>query len=71
MRFAVELIESKEGFAISCPALPGCWSQGETREEALTNIREAIALWQEVAAEDHGRELADDGIRFHRELVTV
>jgi predicted RNase H-like HicB family nuclease len=71
MRFAVELIENKDGFAICCPALPGCWSQGETREEALTNIREAIALWQEVAAEDHERELAADGIRFHRELVAV
>jgi predicted RNase H-like HicB family nuclease len=51
--------------------LPGCWSQGATREEALTNIREAIELWQEVATEDHERELAGDGILFHRELVTV
>jgi predicted RNase H-like HicB family nuclease len=30
------------GFVVSCPALPGCHSQGETREEALANIREAI-----------------------------
>ena len=71
MRFSVELIESEEGFAICCPALPGCWSQGATREEALTNIREAIGLWQEVATEDHERELAVDGVLFHRELVTV
>lgn len=71
MRFSVELIESEEGFAICCPALPGCWSQGATREEALTNIREAIELWQEVATEDHERELAGDGILFHRELVTI
>lgn len=71
MRFSVELIESEEGFSICCPALPGCWSQGATREEALTNIREAIGLWQEVATEDHERELASDGILFHRELVTI
>lgn len=30
------------GFVVSCPALPGCHSQGETEEEALANIKEAI-----------------------------
>jgi predicted RNase H-like HicB family nuclease len=30
------------GFVVSCPGLPGCHSQGETREEALANIRDAI-----------------------------
>jgi predicted RNase H-like HicB family nuclease len=33
---------SEEGFAVSCPGLPGCWSQGATEEEALANIRDAI-----------------------------
>jgi predicted RNase H-like HicB family nuclease len=32
------------GYSVSVPALPGCFSQGETQEEALTNIREAIGL---------------------------
>jgi predicted RNase H-like HicB family nuclease len=32
------------GYIVSCPALPGCHSQGETREEALANIRDAIEL---------------------------
>jgi predicted RNase H-like HicB family nuclease len=41
MKYPVILIESDEGFAVSCPALPGCLSQGETREVALANIREA------------------------------
>ena len=34
-----------------CPSIPGCVSQGKTREEALTNIKEAIALCLEVRAE--------------------
>lgn len=52
MKYPVILIPSEEGFAVSCPALPGCWSQGKTQEEALANIREAIQLWLEVAEED-------------------
>ena len=52
MKYPVILIPSEEGFAVGCPALPGCWSQGKTQEEALVNIREAIQLWLEVAEED-------------------
>jgi predicted RNase H-like HicB family nuclease len=43
--------ESVGGFSASVPALPGCYSQGETRAEALENIREAAELWLEVAAD--------------------
>ena len=56
MQYHIKLIQSEEGWAVSCPALPGCHSQGETREEALVNIREAIQLWLEVAEEDARRE---------------
>jgi predicted RNase H-like HicB family nuclease len=42
MKYKVELIPSEEGFAVSCPELPGCWSQGNTEEEALENIKSAI-----------------------------
>jgi predicted RNase H-like HicB family nuclease len=42
MNYKVVLQESEEGFSISCPGLPGCWSQGQTEAEALENIREAI-----------------------------
>jgi predicted RNase H-like HicB family nuclease len=45
MKYRVVLIESDEGFSIRCPALPGCNSQGHTREEALENIRIAIREW--------------------------
>ena|SRR5690348_3590160 len=52
MKYPVILIKSDEGFAVSCPALPGCWSQGKTEKAALANIREAIQLRLEVAEED-------------------
>ena len=60
MKYKVLLIESEEGFAASCPALPGCWSQGRTRDEAMDNIREAIRLWLDVAEEDALRAAADE-----------
>jgi predicted RNase H-like HicB family nuclease len=42
MTYRVVLQQSEEGYAVSCPGLPGCWSQGETEAEALENIRVAI-----------------------------
>ena len=47
----VELIQSAEGYAVGCPALPGCWSQGDTREQALINIAQAIRDYLEVKQE--------------------
>ena len=71
MQYRVFVIETEEGFAVSCPALPGCHSQGATRAEALVNIREAIQLWLEVAVEDAQREAEAEGARVTQELVTV
>ena len=45
LRYKVVLIPSDEGFAVRCPGLPGCWSQGETEAEALENIADAIREW--------------------------
>ncbi len=42
MLYKVVLQKSEEGYSLSCPALPGCWSQGETEDEALGNIKDAI-----------------------------
>lgn len=42
MLYKVVLQKSEEGYSVSCPVLPGCWSQGETEEDALENIKDAI-----------------------------
>lgn len=46
--YPVILKQSEEGFAVGCPALPGCWSQGATEQEALANIRTAIEEYLEA-----------------------
>jgi predicted RNase H-like HicB family nuclease len=46
--YPVILKKSDGGYAVGCPALPGCWSQGETEEEALQNIQVAIQEYLEV-----------------------
>jgi predicted RNase H-like HicB family nuclease len=53
MRFPVVIYkEETGGFSVLCPSLPGCHSQGETLDEALSNVREAIELCLEVIEED-------------------
>jgi predicted RNase H-like HicB family nuclease len=49
--YRVVLRHSEEGYSVSCPGLPGCWSQGATEEEALSNIRIAIREYVEAAEE--------------------
>ena len=54
MRYRVLIEQDEDGvFVAEVPSLPGCVSQGETRDEALSNVREAIALYLE-SLEDHG-----------------
>ena len=64
------IIEPDEtgGYVVSCPSLPGCHSQGETIDEALANIREAIELYIEVLEEDGEPVPPDD---LDRLLVVV
>ncbi|MGO9317666.1 MAG: type II toxin-antitoxin system HicB family antitoxin [Terracidiphilus sp.] len=63
--YRVVLRHSEEGYSVSCPGLPGCWSQGATEEEALANIRiaiqEYVAAAEELAREDDTR-LVEVGI---------
>ena len=51
--FPVVLTPDEEGgFVVECPVIPGCVSQGDTRDEALANIREAIELYLEPVEDD-------------------
>ncbi len=49
--YKVEMIESWEGFSVSCPDLPGCHTQGDDEGEALDNIKDAIKDYVEVSEE--------------------
>jgi len=51
MKYKVVLQVSEEGYAVSCPALPGCWSQGQSEDEALANIQDAIQEYLAVVDE--------------------
>ena len=55
MKYKVALHRSDEGISVSVPALPGCWSEGDTEEEALANIRDAIQEYL-AALEDRLRD---------------
>ena len=51
MKYKVALLKSEEGYSVFVPGFPGCWSQGQTEQEALANIEEAIRKYLEVAKE--------------------
>lgn len=60
MKYPVALTRTDEGYSVSCPGLPGCWSQGRTEEEALANLANAIQEYLEVARDPVGdRELRE------------
>jgi predicted RNase H-like HicB family nuclease len=63
----VLLYPGEDGYVVAeVPSLPGCVSQGQNREEALANVREAISLHEDVLRE-RGESVPDD----HVELVEV
>jgi predicted RNase H-like HicB family nuclease len=51
MKYKIALKKTDEGFSVSVPGLPGCWSQGDTEEEAIVNIQGAIKEYLAVAQE--------------------
>ncbi len=70
MVFHVKLDEGEDGwFVVECPALPGCVSQGKDEQEALANIKEAIAAW--LWAEDRKAMSSDPNRKQPEILVSV
>jgi predicted RNase H-like HicB family nuclease len=57
MKYKISLHKSDEGYSVSVPGLPGCWSQGDTETEALDNIKDAIREY--LAAVDDNLKDAD------------
>jgi predicted RNase H-like HicB family nuclease len=51
MRYRIALHRSEEGYSVSVPGLPGCWSQGATEAEAIENIRDVIREYLAVVEE--------------------
>ncbi len=52
MKYKISLRKSDEGYSVSVPGLPGCWSEGETESEALENIKDAIREYLAVVDEN-------------------
>lgn len=48
-RYRVALHRSEDGVAVSVPGLPGCWSQGQSDDDAIENIKDAIRSYLMVA----------------------
>lgn len=70
MDYTVIIHDAEEGgYWVEVPALPGCFSQGETMEEALRNIEEAIALHLEALAEEGIDAPPDTGWMVARVVV--
>ena len=51
MRYRIALHRSDEGYSVSVPGLPGCWSQGASEQEAVENIKDAIREYLSVVDE--------------------
>lgn len=52
MKYKIWLRKSDEGYSVSVPGLPGCWSQGDTEADALDNIKDAIREYLAVVDEN-------------------
>ncbi len=51
MKYRVNLKKTNEGYSVWVPGLPGCWSQGQTENEALENVKDAIVEYLKTTEE--------------------
>ena len=60
MKYRIALHKSEEGYSVSVPGLPGCWSQGVSEKEALENVKDAIREYLAVVEEQlRGEEVRE------------
>lgn len=72
MEYTVILHPAEEGgYWVDVPALPGCYSQGETVEETMANIRESIETHLEALKEDRQSMRGEDGFIFGRVAIAT
>jgi predicted RNase H-like HicB family nuclease len=69
MKYPVIIHKSKYGYDVECPILPGCVSQGDTFEEALENIKDAIKTYLETIEELNKRKLGKNKKLEYVEVV--
>jgi len=73
MKFHVFVRFEKETgwYVVTCPALPGCASQGRSEKEAMENIREAILAWLEVEDEKAVAEARNSGLEGKEQALAI
>ena len=59
MKYKIAVHKSEEGYSVSVPGLPGCWSQGSTEQEAIEHIGDAIREYMAVAEQLAGTEVRE------------
>lgn len=60
LKYAIILVPEEDGgYSVEVPALPGCFTQGETREEAITMAKEAIELYLD-SCQSHGESIPQE-----------
>ncbi len=71
MKYKIALYKTAEGYSVSVPGLPGCWSQGSTETEALANIKDALIDYLAVVGEglkDADVREVEVGVEWHYRL---
>lgn len=64
MQFPIIIEKDKDGYYATCPSLLGCSTQGDSHEEALNNIKDAIKLYVKDCLDDNEMILANENVSF-------